>query len=99
MNTISTFFMILLIGVGCVVLIPVFTFGLGALLWFLPILIIGCSNKTSGVEKAAWILSIVFLSWFAWVFYYFLAPLNTRTDTRDNASYYASTRERRRYRY
>src|SRR5690606_30247250 len=39
-------------------------------IWFLPILIILCSDKTTGGEKLAWILAIVFLSWFAWIFYF-----------------------------
>lgn len=50
----------------------------GVVLWLLPILIIANSDKTSGGEKVAWILAIIFLSWFAWVFYFFLAPLKPR---------------------
>jgi hypothetical protein len=44
----------------------------------LPILIIADSDKTSGGEKAAWILAIIFLSWFAWIFYFLLAPIKPR---------------------
>lgn len=85
MNILVTLFVLFLAGCGLVALLPVLTFGLGVLavlagcfLWFLPILIIANSDKTSGGEKAAWILAIIFLSWFAWVFYFFLAPLKPR---------------------
>ena len=44
-------------------------------LWLLPILSIASSNRTSGNEKIAWILAIIFISWFAWIFYMLLAPL------------------------
>ena len=54
--------------------------GVGALLftlfiWFLPILLIIRSKKTSGVEKLFWLLAVVFVSWFAWIIYALLAPL------------------------
>ena len=50
--------------------------GLYALLiWLLPIILIAGSDRTSGGEKAAWILAVIFVSWFAWVFYLLLAPL------------------------
>ena len=50
--------------------------GLFALLiWLLPIILIAGSDRTSGGEKAAWILAVIFVSWFAWVFYLLLAPL------------------------
>jgi len=48
------------------------------LLWLLPILIIADSDRTSGGEKLAWILAIIFLSWFAWIFYFLLAPIKER---------------------
>ncbi|HEX6994881.1 MAG TPA: hypothetical protein VF339_12120 [Gammaproteobacteria bacterium] len=58
-------------------------------IWFLPILIILCSDKTTGGEKLAWILAIVFLSWFAWIFYFLLAPIKPRYDyPRYTRSYY-----------
>lgn len=67
------------------VLVPIvgvalgFAFSLGGLvIWFLPILIIALSSRTTGGEKLAWILAIVFLSWFAWVFYFLLAPVKSR---------------------
>lgn len=70
-------------------LIPVFTAGIALLVvagcffvWFLPILLILGSDVTSGGEKFAWILAIVFLSWFAWIFYFLLAPLKPRNSLR-----------------
>jgi K+ transporter len=45
------------------------------ILWLLPLLIILFSNKTSGTEKLAWVLAVIFISWFAWVFYLLLAPI------------------------
>jgi len=49
-----------------------------AFIWVCPILIILNSSKTSGAEKLAWILAVIFISWFAWVFYWLLAPLNRK---------------------
>ncbi|HAJ99233.1 MAG TPA: hypothetical protein DCM62_04335 [Bacteroidales bacterium] len=46
--------------------------------WLLPILIILGSRKTTGREKFAWILAVVFISWFAWIFYLLLAPLKKK---------------------
>ncbi|WP_194774533.1 hypothetical protein [Pararhodonellum marinum] len=43
--------------------------------WLLPVLIIISSSKTRGGEKLAWVLAVIFISWFAWVFYLLLAPL------------------------
>ena len=53
---------------------------IGALLltlfvWMLPIVLIIGSKKTSGAEKLFWILAVVFVSWFAWIFYALFAPL------------------------
>lgn len=65
--------------------IPVLTAGLALVVvfgcffvWFLPILLILGSDETGGGEKAAWILAIIFLSWFAWIFYFLLAPIKPR---------------------
>ncbi len=49
-----------------------------SLLWLLPVLLVASSNKTTGGEKAAWILAIIFISWFAWIFYLLLAPLKQK---------------------
>lgn len=85
MNVLVTLLVLALICGGAVLLVPVLTVGamlaVGAgffLLWLLPILIIADSDKTTGGEKLAWILAIVFLSWFAWIFYFLLAPLKPR---------------------
>ena len=48
------------------------------LIWMLPILFIAGSDRTYGKEKVAWILAVIFISWFAWVFYLLLAPLKRR---------------------
>jgi hypothetical protein len=48
--------------------------GIG-LIWILPIIAILFSRRTSGSEKLAWILAVVFISWFAWIFYILLAPV------------------------
>jgi hypothetical protein len=82
MNIISAIFSFFIICVLIAFAIPVLSVGLGLMLalgclfiWFLPILLIFGSDETSGGEKAAWILAIIFLSWFAWIFYFLLAPL------------------------
>jgi hypothetical protein len=93
MKVLSALLVLLLVGLGVMLIIPILGVGLalalpfgGLLIWLLPILIIACSDKTTGGEKLAWILAIVFLSWFAWIFYFLLAPIKER-------------REYRRYRY
>ncbi len=85
MNILAALVIFALVWAGLVLLIPVLTvaaalaIGLGCLfLWLLPILIIANSDRTTGGEKAAWILAIVFLSWFAWIFYFLLAPIKPR---------------------
>ncbi len=98
MKILTALLIVLAVGFGLTILIPT----LGVLLalsiplgcfviWVLPILIILSSDKTTGGEKLAWILAMIFLSWFAWIFYFLLAPIKPR---RDYASY-----EYRRYRY
>lgn len=62
------------VGFGLVIMLA------GVLIWLLPILIILNSDKTTGGEKLAWILAIIFLSWFAWIFYFLLAPVKPRRD-------------------
>lgn len=49
-----------------------------AFFWFLPILVIISSRKTTGREKLAWILGVIFISWFAWIFYLLLAPIKKK---------------------
>lgn len=54
----------------------VFAFGLVALLvWLTPLVLVYRSPKTHGIEKAGWLLAMVFISWFSWIFYLLLAPL------------------------
>lgn len=48
------------------------------LLYLLPIIIIALSNRTAGMEKLAWILLVIFVSWFAWIFYALFAPISDR---------------------
>ncbi len=48
------------------------------IIWLLPIIIILSSKKTSGTEKLAWILAVIFISWFAWIFYLLLAPVKKK---------------------
>ncbi len=84
----KTFTSILLIGAlsfALIALVPVFTLGIALLIifgsffiWALPILIIASSDETSGGEKLCWILAIIFLSWFAWILYFFVAPIKTK---------------------
>jgi hypothetical protein len=51
------------------------------LAWLFPIFIVVSSDKTTGGEKLAWVLAIFFISWFAWVFYFLLAPIKPRNSS------------------
>lgn len=89
MKLLSTLLILLVIGLAAAVLVPILgvalalTLPLGCfLIWLLPILIIASSDKTTGGEKFAWILAIVFLSWFAWIFYFLLAPIKDKSEHR-----------------
>ena len=55
------------LGLGFVLLIPI--------IWLLPIIFILKSDKTTGTEKLLWLLAVLFISWFAWILYLFLAPV------------------------
>ena len=77
------------------IVIPVVTFGFAVMymaafvfIWLLPIFIIADSDKTTGPEKLAWILAIIFLSWFAWIFYFLLAPIKPRERVRYRHHHY-----------
>lgn len=48
------------------------------IIWLLPLIIILFSNKTKGIEKLAWILAVIFISWFAWFFYLLFAPIKKK---------------------
>jgi hypothetical protein len=52
------------------------TIAIAAFVWFLPILLIARSKKTSGGEKLVWILLVIFFSWFLWILYALVAPLS-----------------------
>jgi hypothetical protein len=52
--------------------------GIIGFVWLLPILVIFSSSKTTGGEKFAWVLAVIFVSWFAWVFYLLLAPIKNK---------------------
>lgn len=52
------------------------------IIWWLPLLHIAFSSRTRGGEKVAWILLVVFVSWFAWIFFLLLAPLKSPRDYR-----------------
>ena len=87
MNLLGGLLTIVVVVVGVVLLLPLVGFGLailfalgGVLLWLLPIVIIAASDKTSTSEKVLWILAIVLLSWFAWILYFFFAPVFDRPD-------------------
>lgn len=63
-------------------------FGLGAgmllaiaIVWWLPIILIARSHRTTGWEKLAWILAMFFFSWFSWILYLLIAPVH-RPETR-----------------
>lgn len=85
MNILSALLTFVVVTALILLAIPVLTAGLALVVvfgcifvWFLPILLILGSDKTSGGEKAAWILALIFLSWFAWIFYFLLAPIKPR---------------------
>ena len=85
MKFLTTVIILALLVMAGFALLPVITFGLGLaflagifFIWLLPILIIADSEKTTGGEKLCWILAIIFLSWFAWIFYFLLAPIKPK---------------------
>lgn len=47
-------------------------------IWLIPLISILFSRKTTGGEKLAWILAVLFISWFAWIFYLLLAPIKKK---------------------
>ncbi|HIA59684.1 MAG TPA: hypothetical protein EYO00_07380 [Gammaproteobacteria bacterium] len=85
MKALGNLAVIFLVILGMLALIPLISLGVTVLgtvmviaIWVLPIWIIASSEKTTGFEKIAWLLAMVCLSWFAWVFYFFLAPIKPR---------------------
>ena len=62
--------------------------GLGAggllvllLLWWLPVILIARSPRTAGLEKLVWIGLVLFFSWFSWILYLLIAPVNRQGAT------------------
>lgn len=89
MKLLTALLLVAAILFGLIVMIPVFGVMLalvlslgGFVIWLLPIVIIAFSDKTTTGEKLAWILAIIFLSWFAWIFYFLLAPIKPRLENR-----------------
>lgn len=85
MRVLSNLLVIGLVCLGLLALLPLISVSIAMVcavlvfaLWFLPIWIIATSDVTSGFEKIAWLLAMFCLSWFAWVFYFFLAPLKPK---------------------
>lgn len=52
------------------------------IIWFLPIAGVLASKNVLPAEKAAWILLIVFVSWFSWIFFKLLAPIKSDHTTK-----------------
>ncbi|MGB0495068.1 MAG: hypothetical protein ACPGJI_01835 [Kangiellaceae bacterium] len=46
------------------------------LIWLTPFIMVAKSDEVGGNEKIAWLLAMFFISWFAWIFYWLLAPLS-----------------------
>ena len=61
---------------GLILLIIV---GVICFFWLLPILVIISSSRTTSSEKIAWVLAVLFISWFAWIFYMLLAPIKKKS--------------------
>jgi hypothetical protein len=59
-----------LLGMGAGALI------LFAIIWWMPIILIARSDKTTGGEKLVWILLVLFFSWFSWIIYWLVAPVH-----------------------
>lgn len=45
------------------------------LIWLLPVITLIASRKTAGIEKLIWLAAMLLLSWLAWAFYLWLAPI------------------------
>ncbi len=59
-----------LLGLGVGMLLAI------AFIWWLPIILIASSRKTTGGEKLVWILLMFFFSWFSWILYMLVAPVH-----------------------
>lgn len=49
-----------------------------AFIWWLPVILIVRSPKTTGIEKLVWVLLIFFFSWFSWLLYLMIAPVGDK---------------------
>ena len=49
-----------------------------AFIWWLPVILIVRSPKTTGIEKLVWVLLIFFFSWFSWLLYLLIAPVGDK---------------------
>jgi len=49
-----------------------------AIIWWLPIILILRSDKTSGLEKVVWLALMFLFSWFSWILYMILAPVGDK---------------------
>lgn len=47
-----------------------------AIIWLIPVVVILLSSRCTGGEKIAWLIAVFWISWFAFIFYLLLAPLN-----------------------
>jgi len=47
----------------------------GLFVWLFPTAIVTKSRRISANEKIAWILLMLFLSWFAFIFFCLMAPI------------------------
>ena len=65
-----------LLGMGAGMLL------LFAVIWWTPIILIARSQKTTGWEKLAWLLAMVFFSWFSWLLYLLIAPVHIPENAR-----------------
>ena len=90
MKVLSTFVTIILLLLAVVLLLPVISIGLSLIgvlvvvaIWVTPMWIIATSEKTTGMEKIAWLLAMICLSWFAWVFYFLIAPIKPKRPDYD----------------
>lgn len=55
---------------------PFYFFMIFSILWLIPLILIAKSSKVSGKEKLAWFIAVIFISWFSWLIFIFIAPIN-----------------------
>ena len=60
-------------GLSVIIILGVIFF-----VWILPLLVIMNSRKTTKSEKIAWLIAVIFISWFAWILYLLLAPIKKK---------------------